>query len=171
MKISEILNIIKEKRRKHFEYGKVQSYEHDYWVDIIIDGGFFGKINSLLDDLTGELSIDKNELMIWTSEELKESIGIGFFLPYLRRLCEDEVRAKYVYVESDFKEYVPPIRENLYIISEGKRYDTYLDENSRLFLTRWFNDNPAKPGDIVSLWCIEWMGKYRLYLKRQSTQG
>jgi len=177
MKISEVLDMVREKVKKHFEHGEVRSYEQDpspenrYWVDVIVPGAFFKEVNSFLDELCSQLLVDKNEFMLWTSEELKDKIGIGFYLPYLRALSKDEVRAKYIYVEGDYKEYFPPIGGKLSITSKGNKYETHIDENSRLFLTQWFEDYPAGTGDIVSLWCVKWgSGEYVAETRRRSTK-
>jgi hypothetical protein len=165
MKVSEVLRIVRETVKKHFEQGGVLSYERDpnpenrYWVDVVVYGARFKEIDRLLDDLSSRLMVDKGEFMIWTSEELKDEIGVGFYLPYLRTLSEDEARARYIYVEGDYRDYFPAVGEKLYVISKGETYGAQIDSNSRIFLTQWFKDNAVGVGDTVCLWCVDWDSK------------
>jgi hypothetical protein len=165
MKVSEVFSIVRECVKRHFEQGVVVSNmcdpdpENRYWIDILIDGAFFKEIDRLLDDLSSRLMVDKGEFMIWTSEELKDEIGVGFYLPYLRTLSEDEARARYVYVEGDYRDYFPAVGEKLYVISKGETYEARIDLNSRIFLTQWFKDNSVGVGDTVCLWCVDWGSK------------
>jgi len=124
--------------------------EEKYWVDIITGDLSLGELGSFSAELARQFNIDRSRFHVWAPKE--DEISISLFLPYLKVLAPSEVKYKLIIVEEGFREYFPPPDHKFFIVGHEGVYEASLDEYNRIYLTKWFNDNPkVKPGDIAIL--------------------
>lgn len=168
MRIADMLDEIKRIANKYFksyEIKRGEKGEARYWVDIITGDLSLGTLDSFSAELAGQFNIDRSKFHIWAPKE--NEIGIGFFLPYHRVLSPSEVEHKFIIVEAEFREYFPSPGDKFFVLGGGRVYEASLDEHSRIFLTKWFNDHPGvKPSDIIILWSLSPLETYVLTRKR-----
>lgn len=142
MRITDMLNEIRSKANKYFRHCEIKQYEKGeqrYWVDIITDDSYLGTLDYFSTEVAGQFNIDKSRFFVWAPKE--NEIAIGFFLPYIRVLSPSEVEHKFIIVEAEFRDYFPPPKVGFSVLDDGKSYEASLDEYSRIFLTKWFNDH------------------------------
>lgn len=171
MKIKDILNEVRKIADKYFrscEIKRGKKLEARYWVDIITGDLSLGTLESFSAELAGQLNVDRTKFHIWATNE--NEIGIGFFLPYHRVLTPSEVKHKFIIVEAEFGDYFPSPGQKFYIISNEvlpKVYEASLDDHSRIFLTKWFNNHSAvKPTNFIILSALNPFETYVLALKK-----
>jgi hypothetical protein len=165
---------IADKYFKPYEIKRGEKGKGRYWVDIITADLSLGTLDSAraratLDGFTAELAeqfnIDRSKVNVWTLKE--NEIVLGFFLPYHRVLSPSDVEHKFIIVEAEFRDYFPPIGVRFFVLGGVSVYEASLDEHSRIFLTKWFNDHPrVKPGDTAIIWALNPFNTYALTLRK-----
>jgi len=156
---------IANKYFKPYEIKRGEKGEARYWVDIITGDSSLGTLDSFSAELAGQFNIDRSKFHIWAPKD--NEIGIGLFLPYHRVLTPSEVEHKFIIVEAEFRDYFPPPGGRFFVLGGGRVYEVSLDERSRIFLTKWFNDHTGvKPSDIIILRTLRPFETYILTLKK-----
>jgi hypothetical protein len=173
LKIEDMLNEIKRITNKYFKRCEIKlagkQAEDKYWVDVFTEDLPLplDTLDSFSAEMAGQFNIERSKFVVWAPKE--DKMGIGFFLPYHRVLAQAEVEAKFVIVEAEFRDYFPPPGVKFSVLgdSPSKVYEVSLDEHSRIFLTKWFNDHSGiKPNDTTIIWTLEPLETYVLTLRK-----
>ena len=131
----------------------------EYFLDILFNGDMCLELHNIVqmvNKLANELGIPFPALLrrtyVWINEE-PLYLGIGFNLPYIKRLTESNICYGFIYVEREFLDYFPPMDEKFKLITPEREYTACVNSVGRIYLTKWFKDNPqVKVGDKVIIW-------------------
>jgi len=154
LRIKDVLDEIKTIADKHlktfYEVKLWENQKNKYWVDIITGDLRLGELDSFSAELARQFNIDRSRLHVGAPKE--NEISTSLFLPYLKVLTPSEVGYKFIIVEEEFRDYFPPPDDKFFVVGDERVYEASLDEYSRIYLTKWFKDNPkVKPGDVAIL--------------------